>query len=180
MYTPGRHSPLIGHTPIQGSLFKWFEQTHASVFPAKSHIMQIKYHFDATMLNYKQFAVFSKYSIATCVRQKMVTSDQLFKFVFRQDWRLSTRFPNWNHQNVTRMFQEHMHVIDMVILPTVAWLIRLVCGWSIRITEKLKSARDGIDCDWRRTVREVAEMTGISKYTICEFIEFYRMFGTFI
>ena len=71
------------------------------------------------------------------------------------------------------MFQEHLHVIGMVVLSTIAWLISLIGGRSIRITEKLKSAHDGIDCDWRRTVREVAEMTGISKYTICEFIEFY-------
>ena len=30
---------------------------------------------------------------------------------------------------------------------------------------KMKSAHDGIDCHWRRIVLEVAEMSGISKYT---------------
>ena len=63
------------------------------------------------------------------------------------------------------MFQEHLHVIGMVVLSTIAWLISLIGGRSIRITEKLKFALDDIECDWRRTVREVAEMAGISKYT---------------
>ena len=55
---------------------------HASIFPVKSPIMRIRCHFDATMLIYKHFAVFmktihtEKYTIATCVKQKMVTSDE--------------------------------------------------------------------------------------------------------
>ena len=77
--TPGWHSPKIWHTKIH---VKCFEQTHASIFPVKSHIMRIRRHFDATMLIYKYFAVFfntihtKKYTIATCVKQKMATSDE--------------------------------------------------------------------------------------------------------
>jgi len=37
---------------------------------------------------------------------KMRRWDQLFKSVFHLDWGLSPHFANWNHQNVTRMFQE--------------------------------------------------------------------------
>jgi len=33
---------------------------HASIFPVKSHIMRLRCYFDATMLIYKQFAVFLK------------------------------------------------------------------------------------------------------------------------
>ena len=63
-------------------------------------------------------------------------TDRLFKFVFHQDWRLSTRFANWNQQNVTRMFQEHLHIIGMVDLATVARILHHVAGHSIRIAEK--------------------------------------------
>ena len=45
--------------------------------------MQIRCHFDATILIYKHFEVFlkkrytwKKYTIATCVKQKLVTSDE--------------------------------------------------------------------------------------------------------
>ena len=80
--------------------------------------------------------------MASCVKQKIAKSDedgahtdQLFKFVFYQDWRLSTRFATWNQQNVTRMFQEHLHILGMIDLATVARIIHLVGGRSIRIAE---------------------------------------------
>jgi len=39
-------------------------------------------------------------------------------------------------------------------------------GWpKYKNCRIVKSAQDGIDCDWRRTVLEVAGMAGISKYT---------------
>jgi len=42
---------------------------------------------------------------------------------------------NWNQQNVTRMFQKHLHILGMVYLATVAWIIQLVSGRGIRIAE---------------------------------------------
>ena len=58
--TPGRRSPKFWHTQIHVNLFKCLEQTHASIFAVKSHIMRMRYHFDATMLIHKHFAVFLK------------------------------------------------------------------------------------------------------------------------
>ena len=46
-------------------------------------------------------------------------TNQLFKFVFHQDWRLSTCFAYWNQQNVTRMFQEHLHTLGIVDLARI-------------------------------------------------------------
>ena len=45
-----------------------------------------------------------------------------------------TRFANWNQQNATRMFKEHLHILGMVDLVTVARIIHHV-GQSIRIAE---------------------------------------------
>ena len=55
---PGQRSPKIWAKKVH--LCKCFEQTHASIFPVKSHIMQIRCHFDATKLNYKHVEVFLK------------------------------------------------------------------------------------------------------------------------
>ena len=57
------------------------------------------------------------------------------KFVFHQDWRPSTRFANWNQHKVTRMFQEHLHILGIVYLASVARIIHRVGGQSIRIAE---------------------------------------------
>ena len=62
-------------------------------------------------------------------------TDQQFNFVFRQDWRLSTRFANLNQQKVTSMFLEDIHIIGMLDVSTVARIIYLVGGRSIRIAE---------------------------------------------
>jgi len=45
---------------IHVGLFKCFEQTYASIFLMKTHIMRIQCHFDATILIYLHFAVFLK------------------------------------------------------------------------------------------------------------------------
>jgi len=55
--THGRRSAKLWHTQIYVSLFKCFEQMHASIFLVKSHIMRIRCHFDATILIDKHFAV---------------------------------------------------------------------------------------------------------------------------
>ena len=48
---------------------------------------------------------------------------------------MSSRFANWNQQNVTNMFQEHLHILAMVELATVARIKHHVDGQSIRIGE---------------------------------------------
>ena len=57
MYTwpvPSKNSVYKTHV----SLFKCFDQTHESIFPAKYRIMEIRIHVDATMLFYKYVAVY--------------------------------------------------------------------------------------------------------------------------
>ena len=58
--------------------------------------------------------------------------------------------------------------------PAYNWNGRFIDGSTDNISRgrpkykncrKMKSAHDGIDCHWRRIVLEVAEMSGISKYT---------------
>ena len=72
-------------------------------------------------------------------------TDQLFKFVFYQEWRLLTRFVYWNQQNVTRIFQEHMHILGMVDLVRVA---RIRCHrQKYKNCRIVNSARDDINCD---------------------------------
>ena len=50
----------VWHSQIHMSLFKCFEQTHASIFPVKSHTMRIWCHFIVIMSIYKHFTVFLK------------------------------------------------------------------------------------------------------------------------
>ena len=119
---------------------------HESIRTLKSNIIRIWFHFDATILIYKHFEVFFKMihtgevyhcNISKKWRRQTKTrhTDQLFKLVFHQDWRLSTRFANWNEHNVTRMFKENLHILVMIYLVTLARIIRLVGDRSIRIAE---------------------------------------------
>ena len=124
-------------------LFKYFEQTYASISPVNSHIMRIRCYFDTTMLIYKHFAVFM-YTIATCVKQKMVTSDEdvehRVQVCFPSGLTLIEGFANWNQQNITRMFQEHLHILGMIDLATIAQIIHLL-GGRITIAEKWNPRR---------------------------------------
>ena len=61
--------------------------------------------------------------------------DKLVNFVFHQSWRLSPRVVNLNQQNVTRMFEEHLYILGMVDLATLARVIHIVGGRSTRIGE---------------------------------------------
>ena len=75
---------------------------HASIFyDEKSYhvnTMSIwRYHVDLQTFSgiFKKQYIQKKYTVATCVRQTMATSDQISysSLFFHQKWRLSTRFP---------------------------------------------------------------------------------------
>jgi len=81
-----------------------------------------------------------KYIVATTSRKwrrqtKTRRTDQLFSFVFHQYWHLSSRFVNLNQQNITRVFEEHLYILGMVDLATLARVIHIVGGRSTRIGE---------------------------------------------
>ena len=131
---PGRRSPKIWHTKIHASLYKCFKQTHMSIYPVKRHIMRIRCYFDATKLKNKHFAVFLKTIHTKEVIQRNLCQEEngdvsrrggtlisyliLFSISIEV---ISTRFANWNQQNVTIMFQEHLYILGMVDLATGIW-----------------------------------------------------------
>jgi len=51
------------------------------------------------------------------------------KFVFQQDWRLSTRFANWNQQNATRMFTRNMWDATVSVLHIRVYTLRRSTMW---------------------------------------------------
>ena len=69
-------------------------------------------------------------------RRQMKTrrTDQLFKFVSRID-AYRHILPIENQHNVAIMFQEHLHILGMLYLATVARIIHLLGGRSIRIAK---------------------------------------------
>ena len=150
-------------------LFEWFEQTKASIFLVKRHIMWIRCHFHAIMLIYKHFAVFLRMMhIDEEYRGNLVSSrkwwrqtktrrtDQLLNFVFRQSWRLSPHFKSTKHyKNVWRalVYTWHGRFSD----------VNTYRGWpKYKNCRIVKSAPDATDRDWQRSVREVAR-TKISR-----------------
>ena len=156
--TPGQRSPKIWHSQIHVSLFKWFEQTHASIFPVKSHTMRIRCHIHAIMLIYKQFAVFLK----------TIHTDEVHRRNLRKADNGDVRWKRGAQISYSILFSIRLdafrYVLSIEINRTQSVWRALVYTWYGRFsdvsTDKtyrsrpkykncriVKSASDAIDCD---------------------------------
>jgi len=82
--------------------------------------------------------------MATCVKQKMATSDEDAAYRSAIQVRFPsglTGFANWNQLNVTRTFQEHLHILGMVDLATVVRIIHHVGDRNIKLAEQWNQRR---------------------------------------
>ena len=136
--------------------------------------MRIRCHFDATMLNNKHFAVKEVLYHNLCkagVKQKMATSDE--DAVHRSAIQLC--FPSGLMPIDTFCQLKSTECYNNVWRGHVyTWLgrfsdrntVNTSLGWpKYKNCSIVKIAPYAIDCDYRRTVRLVAGMAGISKYT---------------
>ena len=167
--TPDRRSSKFWHSQIQVSLSKCFEKTPCPF----SRWKVISCEYDVIMLNYKKIAVFLKtirtievYDRKNGDVRRIAAHWSAIQFCFPSRLTPIDTFCQLNQQksykNVSRA---HVHT----------WNGRFIDGSTDNIflgppkyknCRHVKSAHDGIDCDWRRIVLlEVAEMSGISKYT---------------